>query len=300
MKNIKLFEQYHEDCQTEKELTQSIYEDWKEDNGDDLKLILEGYREYLNEAPDNDGLPFINADDEDEDDALDNEKILSSGERAALARDFQVISDPQMAAIYLRALGRFEEEDPGKYLVMIQGIIPFGEISKTDGSFAITVPALADAIGLNSAGTITRTTRKFENLLNGLGETSNESLYPKIYAAYEKFSEMRPSDIAILAAETIQDTASTKHRDSVGSIYARAKEAKKKRDAEKIKLGKAVLDLIRKLKAGSSIFNAPGKAERTAIATLAREYGMAEELLKGAFNAYLLSTKDATLIKFRS
>jgi hypothetical protein len=289
MKNIKLFEQYNEDCQTEKELIQSIYEDWREENEDALKLILEG--EQLNMFPDEDG---------DEDDALDNERILTSGERAALTRDFQVISEPQMAAIYLRALGRFEEEDPGKYLVMIQGIIPFGEISKTNGEFILTVPALADAIGLNSAGTITRTTRKFENLLNGLGETSNESLYPKIYAAYEKFSEMRPSDIAILAAETIQDTASTKHRDSVGSIYARSKEAKKKRDAEKIKLGKAVLDLIRKLKSGSSIFNAPGKAERTAIATLAREYGMGEELLRSAFNAYLLSTKDATLIKFRS
>jgi hypothetical protein len=284
MKNIKLFEQYNEDCQTEKELIESIYEDWKLEQ-DDLTGLFES---------------IINKNDEDEDDALDNEEILTKGERAALARDLQIISKPQMAAIYLRALGRFEEEDPGKYLVMINGIKAFGDIRKTDGAFILTVPALADAIGLNSAGTVTRTTRKFENLLSGLGETSNESLYPKIYSAYEKFSEMRPRDIAILAAESIQDTSSTKHRDNTGSIYARAKKAKEKKDAEKIKLGKAVLMLIRKFRDQSSLFKAPGKAEKIAITTLAKEYGMEEELLKSAFDAYLLSTKDATLIKFRS
>jgi hypothetical protein len=283
MKNIKLFEQYNEDCQTEEELIQSIYEDWKEENGDILKLILEG------EHP-----------DEEEDDALDNEEILTSGEKRALARDLQIMSKPQMAAIYLRALGRFEEEDPGKYLVMINGINAFGSISKTNGAFILTVPAFADAIGLNSAGTITRTTRKFENLLSGLGETSNESLYPKIYAAYDKFSEMRPSDIAILAAGAIQDTASTKHRDNVGSIYARAKKAREKRDAQNAKLGLTVLELIRQYKSKSSMFKAPGKAEQFVIAKLAAEWGMTEKAVLAAFDAYLLSTKDATLIKFRS
>jgi hypothetical protein len=133
-----------------------------------------------------------------------------------------------------------------------------------------------------------------------LGETSNESLYPKIYAAYDKFSEMRPSDIAILAAGAIQDTASTKHRDNVGSIYARAKKAKEKRDAQNAKLGLTVLELIRQYKSKSSMFKAPGKAEQFVIAKLAAEWGMTEKAVLAAFDAYLLSTKNPVLIKFRS
>ncbi len=69
MKNLKLFEQFSEDYQTDMEIFDSINEDWKAEKEEELKLILDGYSGYLNEAPDNDDLPFMNAyNDEDDED----------------------------------------------------------------------------------------------------------------------------------------------------------------------------------------------------------------------------------------
>ena len=41
MKNIKLFEQYTEDYQNEMEIADSIYEDWKADQEEDLNSVFE-------------------------------------------------------------------------------------------------------------------------------------------------------------------------------------------------------------------------------------------------------------------
>jgi hypothetical protein len=128
MKNIKLFEQYSEDYQNEMEIADSIYEDWKADQEEDLDSIFE-----------NDLY-------EDDEDWGDDDEELTSGEKAALARDFQIMSKPQLAALYLRALGKVKDNHYGAYTIMIDGIKDFGEIDK-EGVFNITGPAFADAIG---------------------------------------------------------------------------------------------------------------------------------------------------------
>ena len=111
MKNIKLFEEYSEEYDMEIEITDSIFEDWKSEQDGGLNSVFEG---------------DLYEDDEDSDD----EGELTSGEKAALARDFQILTKPQLAALYLRALGKAKDNHYGTYTVMIDGIKVFGDIDK--------------------------------------------------------------------------------------------------------------------------------------------------------------------------
>jgi hypothetical protein len=144
MKNIKLFEQYSEDYQTDMEIADSIYEDWKADQEEDLSSVFE-------------------SDLYDDDNWGDDDAELTSGEKAALARDFQIMNKPQLAALYLRALGKVKDNHYGTYTIMIDGIKDFGEIDK-EGVFNIPGHAFADAIGLDSAVTVQRTIMKFRKI----------------------------------------------------------------------------------------------------------------------------------------
>jgi hypothetical protein len=261
MKKIKLFEAYSQEIY-EKELVDFLYE----------KLDEKMSTEYF---------PIYEDDEE--------EVNLTSGERAAMARDNQIISKPQLAALYLKALGRAEGED-GAYLVMIDGIKDFGEFDKNNRAFTITNPAFADAIGLESSATITRTVNKFVNLINGVGETQGEVIYPKIYAAYEKFSSMNPVQISNLAAESIQDSKEyTVNRDKAVASLERSAVARVERSKKEDLLGAKVYSLINSLKSASSIFQQPGRAQKTAIAKIAAENGESEIKLKEYYKKYLIS-----------
>ena len=271
-KHIKLFEQYSEEYDHERDLLESIYEDWKVEQ-DDLDEYAHGYEDV-----------YEDEDDSDEWDSDDAE--LTSGEKAALARDFQILSKPQMAALFLRALGKMDEE-PGKYLVMVDGMAPFGEKDRDSMAFSITIPALADAIGLDSVRTVSRTVRKFYNLLTGEGETSGEAIYPKILKAFQEFSQRTPREVAMLAAEAIQDPElSIKHREAAAAAGPRSAADRLRRKQEQLKLGEKVYSLIQSLKRVDA-FREPGKAERSAIAKLANEFGLDASRVQLAYSKFL-------------
>jgi hypothetical protein len=272
-KHIKLFEQHSEEYETEKELLNSIFEDWKLDQ-DDFDSLYEYELGDVHEG-------------EDEEDWMDDDSELTSGERAALSRDFQILSKAQMAALFLRALGKEEDNDPGKYLVMINGILPFGQIDENSGVFNITIPALADAIGLESTRTVSRTVRKFINLLSGAGETPGEAIYPKLEKAFVEFNQRTPREVALLASEAIQDPAAfTKNRDAAEAAGPRAAADRMRRKAEQLNMGEKVHSLVKSLK-NVDIFRAPGKAEKAAISKLANELGLTPDRVALAYNKFL-------------
>jgi len=279
MKNIKLFEQYSQDYQTEMEIADSIYEDWKLDYNSSLNEAGEEEEEITEE-------PVMVAQEwDDEDDAP-----LSAGEKRALARDFQIMSKPQLAALYLRALGKADDDkEPNEYLVMVDGIEDFGSTEPNSGRFVLSIPALADAIGLDSYRTAQRTVNKFYNLITGVGETPSESTYEKLIRAYQEFEQRNPRQVAVLASEALQDPMmSTKNRDAAEAEGPRsaAKRAQQKRD--QIKLGERVYSLINALKAGSEIFrNDIAKAQRAAMSRLSADLGMTLEQLDISYRAYL-------------
>jgi hypothetical protein len=264
MKNLKLFEQYSEDYSTDMTIMESLYEDWALDNA------------HL----------FLNEEGEWND---DDDQPLSAGERRALARDFQIMSKPQLAALYLKALGKSEDEqDSNEYLVMIDGIENFGARDKNTGRFVLTLPALADAIGLNSRRTAQRTISKFYNLITGVGETTSESIYDKLVKAYEEFEKRNPRELAMLASEALQDPMmSTKNREEAEAEGPRSRAQRIKREEEQIKRGEKVYGYIQSLK-NAGIFR--GNVERLVakgIETISRELGIPPERIEADYVAYL-------------
>ena len=269
MKKIKLFESYLNETY-ENELVDSLFE----------KIEGKYFKIY---------------EDEDED---VNDTNLTKGEKAAMARDNQIISRPQLAALYLKALGRIEGEE-GAYLIMIDGIKDFGKFNQNTRAFYITNSALADAIGLESTGTVYRTVNKFVNLIEEIGQTSSEIIYPKIALAYEKFSIMNPVQISNLAADCIQNSSEyTLNRDKAEATNQASSGIR----AEKIKsedlVGGKVYSLTNSLKSASHIFRQPGRAQKTAIEKISIETGETEEKIKNYYKKYLISRKILNALNF--
>ena len=269
MKKIKLFESYLNETY-ENELVDSLFE----------KMQGKSFKIY---------------EDEDED---VNDANLTRGEKAAMARDNQIISRPQLAALYLKALGRVEGEE-GAYLIMIDGIKDFGKFDKNTRAFYITNPALADAIGLESTGTVSRTVNKFVNLIEEIGETSSEIIYPKITLAYEKFSIMNPVQISNLAADCIQNSSEyTLNRDKAEATNQASSGIRVEKLKSEDLTGGKVYSLVNSLKSASSIFREPGRAQRTAIKKIATETGETEEKIKNYYKKYLISRKILNALNF--
>lgn len=173
----------------------------------------------------------------------DEEDEMTPGERRAFDRGLQIMTKPQMAALYLLAKGR--SEDVGAdFLKLIDGIENFGYTDETDGSFNITVPAMADAIGMDSDRTLNYTQRKFQNMIGGVGETISQSLSPKLIYAYDALSKMTDTKIAAIASNSIQDTSNTKNRDSADS---RREEANTKASVRKTRIKEENKKFVQKL-----------------------------------------------------
>lgn len=246
-KHIKMFENFSSE-NYEQEIANSIFENWKENNLSILSFLYEA-------------------------DFWDEEESLTAGEKRALDRDFQILSKEQLAVLYLRALGA-EEGDPGKYLMSIRGLRDFGSIDENTGAFIITIPALADAIGLESARTVSRTTNKFRNLISGVGETTGEVIYPKVLKAFEFFTTETPTNLAVVASSIIQDPAtSTKNRDAAELEKETASGKRAEKMKSNMRIGEMVFLLFKDLRR-NPVFSDPSKAERIAVNKIAGELAM--------------------------
>jgi hypothetical protein len=218
----------------------------------------------------------------------EGERELTRGEKAAFARDFQILTPEQLAAIYLRALGKVEG-DTGKYLVMIQGIDQFGNMDKDSRAFKITLPAFSDAIGLDSYTTALRTTKKFINLINGIEEDASEAIYPKLIKAFDSFQGKSPSEIAGIATNAIQDPSFTQNRDKSLDVLDKAAEQRKAKKTSDMNTGMKVFSLINSLRSASPIFSDIKKAQKSAISKIASEINQDPEKIKSSYMEYLRS-----------
>ncbi len=271
MKNrIKLFEDFQEQYTLENQVLEAVFSDWKNNLDFDLTSVYE-YDEEID---------------------LAEEPEYTKGEKAALARDFQIMTKPQMAALYLAALGLEEDDSKGKYLIMIPGIEDFGSFDE-GRAFELTTPAFADAIGLESFGTVTRTINKFSNLISGEGETVGEALYPKVVKAYDEFSKMNPTSIANLAAQALQDVSYTKNRDKAAEMMGKAALRAQEKKQEMAKMGERVFTLIKALKNNPLLADAK-KAQRAAIMRIARETSMDPSKIDMALQKFLTSNNLAS------
>lgn len=223
------------------------------------------------------------------DDDDNQERELTSGEKAAFKRDFQIITPEQLAAIYLRALGKLEG-DTGKYLIMISGMEQFGDKDRDSRAFKITLPAFADAIGLESQATGMIVTGKFINLLNGSEEYQSHPIAPKIIKAFRKFNGKSPSEIAGIAANAIQDVSYTQNRAKAVDALDRAAQHRKARKQLEIETGMRVYSLVNSLKSASPIFAKDiRKTQKSAISKIASEINQDPERVKTAYMEYLRS-----------
>lgn len=268
---IKLFEDFQEQYTKENQVLEAVFLDWKNNLDIDLNLLYEEVEVDLD---------------------LIEEPEYSSGEKAALARDFQIITKPQLAALYLAALGLEEDDSKGKYLIMIPGIEDFGSMDQSR-AFELTTPAFADAIGLESFGTVTRTINKFANLISGEGETVGEALYPKVVNAFNEFSKMNPTSVANIAAESLQDLSYSKNRDKATEMMGKAAMRAQEKKQEIAKMGEKIFTLIKALKTNIA-FADPKKAQKAAIMRIARETSIDPSKLEMALQKFLVSNNLAS------
>ena len=229
-----------------------LYESFDTDSK--LKAIYESAIESL--ISKGMSLDFINVralnESEEWYDMDDDEEEYSEGEKRAYSRGLQIMTKPQMAAIYLLAKGKCEEVG-ADYVKMIDGIDAFGYTDEHDGSFNITIPALADAIGMDSDRTLNYTLKKFQNLIDGIGETASQSLSTKLINAHDALSKADNVKIANYASDIIQDASNTKNRDAADSRkeIESEKGAKRRADNKKEdeKIGTAIHEIVKSFQA---------------------------------------------------
>lgn len=290
MKRIKLFEEFSpEEYEVDK-----IYEKWAANNPELVGILFESM-EGEEEDPEEENTGDSNWLDDNE---------LSPGELRAMQRDLQIISKEQLAALYLKALGKYEFGNPDKegkggtvservmqdsYVTGIPGIEAFCNEDWRSGKLYIGPAGLSDAIGLESKGTVTRTVNKFYLLLKQGSGSYEEVVYPKILEAFDYLKDQNVDVIQSIAADGIQDpSTSTVHRSAM-----------KKRGISKeqgINIGKSIhslfLDLFKNPFFGKDVC----KVQRNAIGKISREMSMPYEELRLFYKDYL--TKNKMLDKF--
>ena len=281
MKNkyIKMFEAFSSEQEIENKLIEKIYETWKINYAPSISLFED--EEILEDT-------------NTELDIFDDSETLTRGEKAAAAREFQIMTRPQLGVLYLAALGQSEENDKGKYLIGIPGMAGFGYIDPSSRIFEISVPAIADSIGLDSSRTAARTIKKFVLLINGQREaTMEESIYPKLIKAYDDFSSVNPREIQARAAGIIQNPDEyTLNRDKAESEREIAAQKRAEKKNLEIQIGDKVYSLFKTLRAftkedGSQPFANPKKAFDKAIEKIATQTSMEIEDVANAYKNYL-------------
>jgi hypothetical protein len=292
MQRIKLFESF---SVSEYEI-EKIYEKWDKKHQSIFYRLYNEINEQGNtEEPQNPQEPM----DQAEPDWLEDE-TLTSGEMAALERDFQVITRPQLSALYLKALGQYEFGDPERlggrrskeesiqedaYVTGIPGIEYFCTEDMRTGRLFIGTSALSDAIGLESLGTVTRTVNKFRLLLNGeMAGRHDEVVYKKIINAFNYLQGQPVDVIQNIAAEGIQDPkTSTKHRSLLRTSGI------SKTDA--ILLGKSVHSLFKDLLANVHFKKDVCKVQNIAINKISDSKKIPVAELLNYYKAYLMDQK---------
>lgn len=285
MKNIKLFEQFS----IEEYEFNKIYEHWSSQNGDSLRMLIE---QLDNEE---EGMGEERDDQENDDNEYNwlEDVALKPGELRALARDYQVISKGQLAALYLKAKGKFDNEGPrdartrearDRYVVGIPGILDFCRTSRY-GVF-ISAAGLGDAIGLLSLTTVTRTVNKFYQILTGIMGTETEIIYDKLIQAERALRKLPINEIQTIAAEVVENPLTS------NTLRAQEPVGRGPNLNARIEIGEEIFKLIMQLKTRDNFRNQPAKTQIAAINSISKQYGISQDNLKSYYKDYLIKSRQ--------
>lgn len=288
MKNILLFESFSE----EQYLIDKIYENWNAKNGHVFDFLLEAEET---------GEENEYSDDETAEEAeADNfiNRPLSSGELRALKMDLQVVSNGQLAAMYLKALGlsELDLEKGGKnlnteervqadrYLMEIEGMENFSNHDWKSDNYFITYKGLADAIGIEKLATLTRTIRKFYLLITEGAGREDEVVYPKIIEAFDYFKRRRIDEIQGMVSEEIQDPETS----NVHRATARAKGITKD---QSIAIGASVYKMFQDFLKNPYFKRDVCKVQGIIIPRISQEKGMEPQDILKYYREYLMKNR---------
>lgn len=289
MKNIKLFEQFS----IEEYEFNKIYENWSSQNGDHLRMLIEQLdNEEESEGEEDEGKEDDQGNDDNEYNWLED-VTLKPGELRALARDYQVISKGQLAALYLKAKGKFDNEGPrdartrearDRYVVGIPGILDFCRTSRY-GVF-ISAAGLGDAIGLLSLTTVTRTVNKFYQILTGIMGTETEIIYKKLIDAERALRNLPIDEIQTIAAEVVENPLTS------NTLRAQEPVGRGPNLNARIEIGEEIFKLIMQLKTNDNYRNQPAKTQRAAINSISKQYDITQDNLKSYYKDYLIKSRQ--------
>jgi hypothetical protein len=201
-----------------------------------------------------------------------NEIEYSAGEKRALKQGFDVMTKPQLAAIYLAAkdaMGRSEDSRGRGDSGLTRNALKMGKETVTDFQ-KLSAPRLADVLDLKPR-TVNFTLSKFRLLLKGNREgTYENALYDKIIDAFDEFQKMPAGNVYSLAMEAVDINAGTERSDTfydeASEQGKKSRENIKKRDK---KISFSAIDLYNKLK------DAMGeKTPKLVINKIAQEYDL--------------------------
>lgn len=126
--------------------------------------------------------------------------ILSSGERAALNRNRQILDDAQLFGAYLMALDEYERKN---YIERIPGINNYKKSSSGRGR--ISDLDLAIALNYEKVDTLLLDKDKFISLMKGNKSFANRKIDEKRLEIFEVLKEFKPEEIISVVSRLVQD-----------------------------------------------------------------------------------------------
>lgn len=208
----------------------------------------------------------------------ENEIEYSSGEQAAISRGNDVITKPQLAAMYLAAkdaMGRSEDTQGRGDSGLTRNALKMGKETITDWQ-KLSAPRLGDVLDLKPR-TVSYTLSKFRLLLqnNREGVFGND-LYDKIINAFDEFEKMSPADVYSLASEAVNLDATTERSDKWAEDTSdQGRKTREKIQKRNAKIIQATYDLYNQLRGVLG-----EKAPKAVVNKLSTEYKISPEDLR--------------------
>ncbi len=211
-----------------------------------------------------------------------NEIEYSSGEKAAITKGQDVLTKPQLAAMYLAAKdaeGRSEDTRGRGDSGLTRNALKINKEESTDFQ-KLSAPRLADVLDLKPR-TVNYTLSKFRLLLQGNREgTASNDLYDKIINAFDEFEKMiqegRSGDVYLLASEAVDMNAGTSRSDKFAEeSYEQARKTRERIQARNRKIIQSTYEIYNQV--GGTFGE---RAPKMVINKLSAEYGLSAEDLR--------------------
>jgi hypothetical protein len=220
---------------------------------------------------------------------------LGRGQKAAISRGDDILSDGQYAACYLnaiQAMGRAEDTRGRGDTGLTRNALKMVGKEQEDWQ-KISGAKLSIYLNLKPQ-TVERTVSKFKLLLQGeRSGTESNVIWPELVASFDKFEAMPKGEVLAMAEEAIDsDGDDTAYREYLDKSNAASKETLAKK---KEQVGKRVDNFKRLFTSLKNTFD-PDKAARMAVTKFATENEMTtDEVMKMAFEIY---KKDPVTMKY--